>query len=395
MSDRRVRALLCIIAAAMVASLALFLLDPPREDPQPPPHESSRAAERLALHPTDWAAVSVISEHALEGDSPRRVEMWRESSALALKLAPHTGVARNGFLRAGLFHWYELGDGDRRAVLAELAPLMREPAMFYRVAQPLFELTGDLKYLRRNQPHTIETVRGLRDLAAMHGRFDDYRELRDELNALRREQLPKRFESLPPSEIITALPAHPTADDQVLITAALRVLHEQPLEVDCGRPDVLDAVIDYALRHRLAPLDGLAQTVHEPKWASAYVRAALARALGDPASAQQIDPDGQARPTHGETLIINGVTWDGACGAMFCRDAHAELDGPRPITLDNARSDEVPPYVEIYVDDERVWEGAIPGKLAVPPIPAGHHRVEIRLVNPLTRNREGRAVRIS
>ncbi len=154
-------------------------------------------------------------------------------------------------------------------------------------------------------------------------------------------------------------------------------------------------MIDYALRHHLAPLDGLAQTVHEPKWASTWARAELARALGDTASAQQIDPKNTPRPPEGESLTINGVTWDGACGPQFCRNAHAEVNGPHAITLDNARSDEVPPYVEVYLDDERVWEGAIRGKIALPPIPAGRHRVELRLVNPLTRNREARAVRIS
>lgn len=394
MSDGRVRPLLWIIAAAMMASLAVFVLDQPREEPAPLPNDSGRLAWRLASHPTDWQAASALSERALDEDPPRRVELWRAASALALRLAPHFDVSRHGYVRAGLFHWYELSEGDRRNVLAAIAPLLHERGTFFRLAGPLFELTGDLTYLRRNQPHTAETIDGLRLLAVTNGRFKDYRELRGELATARTEDLIRQLDNLPPSQIVAALPAHPTTDDQAMILAALRALHDRPLEVDCGRPDILEALIDYGVRHRL-PLDGLAMAKSESTWAGAFTRAELARALGDGPAAAELDHH-NVRPPRGQVLTVNGVSWEGSCGPEICRSITAGIDGPKSITLETAKTDEVPPYIECYVDDVRTWEGPIVNKVTILLAPAGgRYHVEITLVNPLTRNRAPRSVRIS
>jgi hypothetical protein len=394
MKDGRVRALLWIIAAAMVASLVVFVLDQPREEPAPLPSDSLRLASRLAAHPTDWEAASALSERALDEESPRRLELWRAASALAVQLAPHFDLSRHGYVRAGLFHWYELNESDRRNVLAAIAPLLQERGTFFRLAGPLFELTGDLTYLRRNQPHTAETIDGLRLLAVTNGRFGDYRELRGELVAARTADVIRQLDNLPPSQIVAALPAHPTTDDQPMILAALRALHDRPLEVDCGRPDILGALIDYGVRHRL-PLDGLAMAKSESSWADAFTRAELARALGDAQGAAELDHHG-VRPPRGEVVTVNGVSWEGSCGQEICRSITADIDGPKSITLETGKSDEVPPYIECYIDDVRVWEGPIVNKVTIVLAPAGgRHHVEITLVNRLTRNRAARAVRIS
>lgn len=377
-------------AAVMTLAAVLFWLDRPGEEPRPLPRETSKLAQRIASHPTDWQAANALAERALEEESPRRVQAWRAASELTMHLAPHFAVARHGFIRAGLFHWYELGPSERLAVLNELAPLLRDPAMFHRVGQPLFELTGDLAYLRRFGPHTIEATEGLRQIAATNGRFAEYRELRGELVALRTTELARAFPSMAPSQIVASLPLHPTTADEPLLHAALRALHEQPLEVDSGHPDALEALIDYALRHRLSPLDGLAHVVNERTWASAFTRGQLARALG-----QAADDTAAIRPPRGEVLTINGVAWDGACGPNVCRSVTAEATGPLSINVDSAMRDEVPPYIECYVDDALVWEGPIEKKTAIPLVPPGRHRVEITLVNPLTRNRAPRAVRLS
>jgi hypothetical protein len=378
----------------MLTAATLFFADQPGEEPRPQPRDTTQAAEQLALHPTDWQAATVLSEHALDEDGRYRLREWRAASELAIQLAPHFDAARSGFVRAGLFHWYELGDSDRRAVLGEMAPLLRDPAVFFRMAQPLFELTGDLKYLRRYGPHTIDAIDTLRVMAVTNGRFKDYRELRKELVTMRTAELLRQLTSLEPSQIVSSLPAHPTVDEEPLLRSVLLALHTRPLEVDCGRPDILEALIDFAVRHGLTPLDGLRPVTREPSWANAFARAQLARALGDDASATANGLGGE-RPPRGEVIVINGVRWDGACGPSICRIAVADVSGPLSITLDNAISDEVPPYVECFVDDVRVWEGPVGQKTTIPLVAAGQHRVEVMLANPLTRNRSPRAVRLS
>jgi hypothetical protein len=226
----------------------------------------------------------------------------------------------------------------------------------------------------------------------MNGRFEDYRQLRAEAALTRSKDFSRQIAALAPSQIIAALPLHPTTSDQPMIATALRTLHDRPLEVDSGQPYILDATIDYAVRHELRPLDGIAAAVTEHTWASPYARAQLARALGRASAAEEIGAPA-VRPPRGESKILRGAVWDGFCGPDICQATSADVAGPLSITIQNAMSDEVPPYVECYVDDALAWEGAVstPVNLALVP----HHRIEIRLVNPLTRNRGSRRIRIS
>jgi hypothetical protein len=227
----------------------------------------------------------------------------------------------------------------------------------------------------------------------MNGRFEDYRQLRNELVIVRTRELIKHLDTLSPSQIVAALPPRPTTDDQRMLVAALLALEKEPLEVESGRPDILEHLIDYAVGHKL-PVAGLRAVIQEKSWAGPFQRAELARALGETAIAGEIDPLG-ARPHGGETLVIKGVSWSGFCGPDVCRSVAADVEGPLSVTIEAVRSDEVPPYVECYVDEARVWEGAIVNRVMIPLVPTGRHRVEITLVNRLTRNRGERRIRIS
>jgi hypothetical protein len=378
----------------MATSLILFLLDPPTEEAGPLPADTARLAERLATHPMDWQAARALADQALDENDPARVVRWRSAQALTTVLAPHYTPARIGYVRAGLFHWYELQDADRHAVLAALAPMLRDPVTFERMVKPIFELTGDMTFLRAAQPHTIHSIETLMEIAAMNGRFDDYRALRNELVATRTHELSQKIDSLAPSQIIAALPLHPTKDEEPMLLQALRALHERPLEVDGGHADVLDATIDYATRHRLTPIDGLAAVVRERTWADAFSRHELALALGNASAAENITRQA-GRPAYLETSMINGVSWDGACGPAFCNRATADINGSRSITIEGVGGDEVPPYFECYVDEVLQWEGAVPSKKTITLGGPGQHRIEVRLVNPRTKNPGGRRFRIS
>ncbi|HEV3486116.1 MAG TPA: hypothetical protein VG106_11960, partial [Vicinamibacterales bacterium] len=60
------------------------------------------------------------------------------------------------------------------------------------------------------------------------------------------------------------------------------------------------------------------------------------------------------------------------------------------------QSDQTPPYLEFYVDDALVAEGAVADQRRfVLPAADGEHRVEVRLVNSRMRNGTQRRVRLS
>ena len=134
MPDRTFR---LVLAAAMAAALALFFIDPqPRGNP------------------ADEAALAKIVDSALDSDSPRRLELWHAAHEQIALLDPNRPTAASTFVRSGLFHWYELGDADRRSVIAAIEPLLRDPTFFDKMARPLFQLTGDFTILRRANPGT-------------------------------------------------------------------------------------------------------------------------------------------------------------------------------------------------------------------------------------------------
>lgn len=91
--------------------------------------------------------------------------------------------------------------------------------------------------------------------------------------------------------------------------------------------------------------------------------------------------------------------WTGGCGAnelcaVATRDEYI-ADGMLRLDLTTTQSDEIPPYVEIYIDDALRAEGAVEDARAFEiPVQPGLHRVELRLINTHTRNGTQRRVRI-
>jgi hypothetical protein len=173
----------------------------------------------------------------------------------------------------------------------------------------------------------------------------------------------------------------------------LAQLQRRPLD-SLSAPSVAERAADlaeFAVRHHLTPLDGLDVLV-ETREVTGATRARLASALGRHEEAALITAREPSRP---ET-----ARWTGTCGGNdVCRAASATIAASTEITLDVAvvQSDEIPPYVEIYVDDERLAEGPIDGarRFTMPVRAAGPHRVEVRLINPQTRNRFQRRIRLS
>src|SRR2546430_52960 len=166
---------------AMLAIAAVYLIERPASEPPPLPDDPIALARRLRAHPADWRAASALTEHALDAPVANRFALWHAAHDLAQLLAPRRDAPRMELVRAAFFHWQELSPADRRAALDTVAPLLRDPGTFYRMARPLFELTGDLAMLRRWNPGSGDALVYLRNLAAMNGRFEDYRELRGEL----------------------------------------------------------------------------------------------------------------------------------------------------------------------------------------------------------------------
>jgi hypothetical protein len=70
-------------------------------------------------------------------------------------------------------------------------------------------------------------------------------------------------------------------------------------------------------------------------------------------------------------------------------------DGPLHFKLSVAQSDEIAPYVELYVDDVLVNEGEVRDVKPLEVAAGGRHRIEVRLVNRFTRNGTQRRVRLS
>lgn len=359
------RLMLGITAAIMAAFLAAWFATPGVARDPVRPDELPGVAAYLADHPADWLAASVISDRALDSDLPMRHELWRAAFAHGMRLAPRRPNAAAAFARGGLFHWYELGPEDRTNVLRMTAPLLRDPAMFGRMYKPLWELTGDFDYLRANAPDRENALVALRDLAAMHGKFGEYRELRAQIARKRMETFDRERATRTAAELLALVPQKPSKADEPLVRGIIDELRRRPLAAE--RESIprgkLHELTAFATRHGIG-LEGL-------------------EAIGGN------DQPLQRAAAPGE--------WEGFCGKReICRSAAATLNGPVSIALQNAQSDEVPPYVEIYVDDALVEEGAIEDSRRFTVVgDASRHRVEVRLVNPWTRNRIQRRVRLS
>jgi hypothetical protein len=425
-STRRI--VLTLTAAVSAAVLMVFLTHREITRSEPPPQDLAGLGRWMSEHPADWRTAAALSEAALDSGSPNGALLWRAAFDHARLLAPQRTNATTAFVRAGLLHWQQLTPADRRDVLRAAAPLLREPRTFMAMHRPLWELTRDFEYLHRNAPPTEAALSVLRDLAATNGRFADYRELRGEVVANRLRTFRQTRGSLRPPEILTLLPTRLTGADRQLVQEALDELHRRP--IDAGNAAAARSraaeLVRFAVAHRLRPLDGIDALLETPE-VPAPTRALLAIALGRAAEASNIEltapNDGgiQWLPYYRErsafeeaagnrslatvyrqraALAGDSAAWRGLCGRdELCGNASREVDSTRAIEVvaESAQSDEVPPYVEVYVDDVLVEEGPIEDRRVfhLQASTAERTRLEMRLVNPMTRNRIQRRVRLS
>jgi hypothetical protein len=88
--------------------------------------------------------------------------------------------------------------------------------------------------------------------------------------------------------------------------------------------------------------------------------------------------------------------WTGTCGNNeICTSAWRRHQGPLQIALSVVQSDEVAPYVEIYVDGVLQAEGEVKEARTFTIGSAAGHSTEVRIVNPRTRNGIQRRLRLS
>jgi hypothetical protein len=395
-SERGARLFLLGMAAAMGGSALLFVVHRPEIGSAPLPSSVAALASRVDRHPSDWEAATLLTEVSLDSPSPKRALLWRAAYDHASRLAPDRPGPASSFARAAFFHWQELSPKERQDALNAYAPLLGDESRFARMAQPLFELTGDLSMLERARPRTEASTAILISLALRNGFFDDYRKLRADLQRERLEDFAAHAHSDAPADLIAHFPDAPyRADSEALIAALLNELHRRPLDVVPGNPAVIDSVVDYALRHNLEPLDGLELITHRPGAASDATRIKLARKLGETNVAAQIEL-GAADPRR---VPVVESEWQGLCGSDVCYHGWRTIDASHAVSvrLETLQTDNVPAYAEVYVDDVRRGEGEVGANrdFIVPVGNSGTHRVEVVLANPVTRNGEARRLRIS
>jgi hypothetical protein len=396
MSGSGARAFLIIMAVIMLAAAGVFLTSPPEMGDIRTPSDVHLLGERIARHPTDWPAASSLTEVALDSRLEDRTLLWRVAYEHASMLAPERNDPPNAFARAAFFHWTELSEEDKQNALKVFAKLLRDPDVFSRMARPIFELTGDLWYLQRSGPPTENTIRWLIASALPNGRFADYRALRSALRKKQTDDLTGRLHTATPEELVTQFPGPPYhSDAEPMIQTLLNELHQRPLGENPDRKDAIDAIVDYALRHDLRPLDGLEAVSRTRNAASVQTQIKLSKALGLKERATQLE----LASSDPRRSIPSASDWQGLCDNDICGRAWRTIDAQHGIamTIDTVRTDEVPAYAEIYVDDVLRSEGEIGPKrdFVVPVGNVGIHRVEVLLANPITRNGDPRRIHVA
>jgi len=458
---RTTRQIVLLLVAAVSFLLALIFVATPSlvRDSQRPETMRGMIAW-LAKHPADWLTASAIADRSLDSDLPRRVEIWRGSYRQALQLAPRRPNTSAGFVRAGLFHWTELGPHDRNAILQAAIPLIRDPQHFGVLYQPLFTLTRNFPWLRRNAPDG-GAIRALNELAATNGLFAEYRETREAVHRERLRELHARRGKDHPTELVDLLPSPISSADEPLVRTILEDLDRDPFHPNHSSARIED-LARYAIRHHLQPLGGLAGLIETPGILADVTRARLALAMGNVEQAGRVEltvPQTNAaewvpyfldrarfEAHRGDAALADaylgraaliGMTddvlvaaveiasilgqtknveryrqelaaaarkprvWKETCGENeICTKAIAREYAAQSQTIrigaSVVQTDEVAPYLEIYVDDALVAEGEVRDERAFAmPVGAGLHRIEVRLVNPFTRNRIQRRVRLS
>jgi hypothetical protein len=415
-------ALSATIAVSTVL-LVLFLASDLTGEPQPP-EDAPALARWVAERPADWLAASALTDRSLDSDLPRRRELWLASHAHAEQLAPRRPNTAAGFVRAGLFHWHELAPAERKVVLDVAATLMNEPRVFEQMYASLWQLTRDFAYLRRIAPKTMHAAGALRDLAVANGLFAEYRELRATERTLRMQAFTERRKELPVRDLLSFLPARLDTGEIPMLEAILEELHERAFD-PLQAPGRMDDVAAFAIAHDLQPLVGLTTFVEVPNVLRDVTRARLALALGNRTAAARIElttavvgakewiPYYRERAEHEvaqgntglaaayrdrEAFTARGESgnWSGLCGEELCTSAFREHEGALSIPLSVTQTDEVPLYVEVYVDDALQEEGEVRDERTFAlDTGLGRHRVEVRLVNPRTRNGIQRRARLS
>ena len=444
---RRMRQAWLIFVAAFCAAMLVLAVTPRTEGPA-----------TLRERPADWLLASRIAADALDSEAPRRVELWRAAHAHAKLLAPHRPNPDAAFVRAGLFHWIELGADDRARVMKAAEPLMRDPTFFQRMHAPLLQVTRDFAWVRAHAPQTLNARMALEHLAVSRGLFGEYRALREEIRAVRLQTFAERRRTDDLSALLNLLPERLDRQHEPLVRGILEELERQAFDPAQISPRV-EEVVEFALDHRVEPLAGVGLLLEPPSRLRDATRARVALALNQPQVASRIEMSSlAANPAEWEPYYLDrarfearrrdaaqanaylvraaadGMTvpvlaaavevarmlgreaderryraqlevtprvWQGLCGpADICKAALTqEWSGDRRthrITLANAQSDETPPYVEIYVDHVRLAEGDVPETRTFEvPLPPGAHEVEVRLVNTHTRNGIQRRVRVS
>ncbi|HEV7763703.1 MAG TPA: hypothetical protein VGQ76_01760 [Thermoanaerobaculia bacterium] len=418
---------LASVVTATALLLALFLTNPRLLQDPKRPTEFDGVVAWIAAHPADWLAASAITDQSLDSSLPlpQRIALWRNSYALARYLAPLRTNPTAGFVRGGLFHWYELGPDDRKAVLAAAAPMLADPVVFAAMHRPLWELTRDLTYLRRAAPRSINALWMLRELAITSGDFAGYRDLRTALAQARMDEFRAKRARATVEELL-AIPPHPiTGEDEPLVRAILEDIERRPFDVE-HMGNRLEEIALFAIRHDVKPLAALAPLVDIQGKLSNPARARLAIALGDRAGATRVEltagivtnaewmPYNLERAAFEEHHGDNAVAalyrsralvpekppidvWTNTCsGNELCTSVFRTHDGPLTFNVAVSQSDQIPPYLEVYVDDVLLAEGEVRGErtftLNASP---GPHRTEVRLVNRFTRNGTQRRARLS
>jgi hypothetical protein len=396
MTGRGSRTFLVVAAIVMLTAATWFLVDPPAFGNVPPPGDARVLAMRIARNPTDWPAASALTEVALDTKLDTRVQLWRAAYEHASLLAPERTDPPTAFARAAFFHWWELSKDDQRDALTAFARLMRDPIVFARMEQPIFELTGDLSYLRQSGPQTENTVASLMNMALASGRFDDYRALRADLQQKRLDELRARIDTDTPEELVNSFPTPPYHEaDEPMIKALLEELHQRPLSSAPNRGGFYDGLIDYAIRHDLGPLDGLEVITRSQGVATTGTQIRLAKALGLKVRAYQLEMSSNDP----RRVATNDHDWQGLCGSDICGRAWRTIDASHGIALNlqTLETDAVRPYVEIYVDDHLRAERDLGPKqdIVVPVGNPGEHRIEVVLANPTTRKLTSRRIRVA
>jgi len=415
-----------ILAGAMVLS---FIAGATWRPESKQPDDAKTLAAWMDSHPSDWNGAAALTEAALDSDLPSRFELWTAAHKHAEMLAPRRENARTSFIRSGFFHWYELDDKQKLAVLNTATPLLRDAQNFRLMAPSIWRLTRDFNFLRRAAGNDYTSSAILRDIASTNGLFAEYRTLRDEALHERTSELIEKMRTDPTLDPTSYVPNDCITDDQPLLEAILEYEHDHPIDKHPADSAGAERLIDYAIRHNLQPLDGIAFLAHDAGSVAPPFRARLAVALGDIKLANIIETSTGADQTqpwadyyaeratyemaHGDRDLTMAyihranasrserLNWMGRCGEDICTSARKEIvfDQPRTsysIALASATTEDVAPYVEIYVDEARIAEGVLATEqtFTTEPLTAGVHRIVVRVMNPFTRNLGQRKVRI-